>query len=216
MSHVDPEDPRCPNCGGPIGATATYCMHCSTDLTEARARADADRDGHWDGAASDGTASDRRASDRRASDGTAVEPGSTERHWLHPDGVVDDTLTAIVGLVGGFVVGLVGTMVLLILTSSGWAFLPGMVAWLAATAHLVTRRSVHEAVSRTAYGVAIVLLLVPFVAFGPSESPTDLVERVVVFAFMLGGLAVPAAVAAGIGYGVSRIAPDTDETVEDS
>jgi hypothetical protein len=28
----DREDPRCPECGEPIGATATYCMHCSADL----------------------------------------------------------------------------------------------------------------------------------------------------------------------------------------
>ena len=27
------DDPRCPECGGPIGQTATYCMHCSADLT---------------------------------------------------------------------------------------------------------------------------------------------------------------------------------------
>ena len=41
-------DPRCPNCGEPIGRTATYCMHCSADLTEERAAADADDDGVWD------------------------------------------------------------------------------------------------------------------------------------------------------------------------
>jgi hypothetical protein len=28
----DADDPRCPECGEPIGATATYCMHCSSDL----------------------------------------------------------------------------------------------------------------------------------------------------------------------------------------
>ncbi|MEF8775472.1 MAG: hypothetical protein V5A43_03085 [Haloarculaceae archaeon] len=28
----DADDPRCPACGEPIGATATYCMHCSADL----------------------------------------------------------------------------------------------------------------------------------------------------------------------------------------
>ena len=27
------DDPRCPECGEPIGQTATYCMHCSADLT---------------------------------------------------------------------------------------------------------------------------------------------------------------------------------------
>lgn len=28
----DADDPRCPECGEPIGATATYCMHCSAEL----------------------------------------------------------------------------------------------------------------------------------------------------------------------------------------
>lgn len=28
----DGDDPRCPECGEPIGATATYCMHCSAEL----------------------------------------------------------------------------------------------------------------------------------------------------------------------------------------
>lgn len=29
---LDPRDPRCPACDDPIGATATYCMHCYTDI----------------------------------------------------------------------------------------------------------------------------------------------------------------------------------------
>jgi len=42
------DDPRCPECGEPIGQTATYCMHCSADLTEELEAADADDDGAWD------------------------------------------------------------------------------------------------------------------------------------------------------------------------
>ena len=30
-------DPHCPECGEPIGQTATYCMHCSADLTASAA-----------------------------------------------------------------------------------------------------------------------------------------------------------------------------------
>ena len=29
----DSSDPRCPECGGKISATASYCMHCDADLT---------------------------------------------------------------------------------------------------------------------------------------------------------------------------------------
>lgn len=32
MAWRDATDPACPECGEPIGATATYCMHCGTDL----------------------------------------------------------------------------------------------------------------------------------------------------------------------------------------
>lgn len=34
MSWRDSDDPRCPNCGGKITATATYCMHCEVDLVD--------------------------------------------------------------------------------------------------------------------------------------------------------------------------------------
>ena len=36
------DDPRCPECGEPIGQTTTYCMHCSADLTERGETADSD------------------------------------------------------------------------------------------------------------------------------------------------------------------------------
>jgi len=193
VSHGEPDDPRCPECGEPIGATATYCMHCSADLTEERERADADGDGFWD------ESTDAEAATEEAS--------STDRErLLDPDGFVDNTLTAAVGLAGGLVVGVVGTVVLMAL-SGGWAAWLGILAWLVATGYLVSRRTVQEALARTAYGVAIVLLLVPLIAFGPSDGDTDLVARIVVFAAMLGTLVIPAAIAAGIGFVISRFVP---------
>ena len=123
---------------------------------------------------------------------------------LAPDGLVDNALTAVVGLAGGLVVGLIATTVLLLLTGSSWGVWIGLVAWVAATAHLVRRRTVRDAVARTAYAVSLVLLLVPFAAFGPSSEATDLGTRAVVFAAMLAGVTVPAAVAAGFGFAVSR------------
>jgi hypothetical protein len=84
-------------------------------------------------------------------------------------------------------------------------------AWLGATAYLTTRRTVFEALAKSAYGTAIVLLLVPLIAFGSSSEPTDLSTRVVLFIFMLGGLAIPVAIAAGIGLVIDRYAPTHDE-----
>lgn len=219
MSHGDRDDPRCPECDEPIGMTAAYCMFCSADLTAQKARADTDDDGFWDDpettdasttageAVAAGTRIDASpaAGDGRASVTDAVSDTAPDDGGLFAaDGVVDNALTAVVGLAGGLVVGLVGTTVLLILTGSGWGVGVGIVAWLAATVHLVRRRTVRDAVARTAYAVSLVLLLVPFVAFGPSSETTELGTRVVVFAAMLAGVAVPAAVAAGFGFAVSR------------
>lgn len=32
---ADPSDPSCPDCGEPVSATASYCMHCESDLPPA-------------------------------------------------------------------------------------------------------------------------------------------------------------------------------------
>lgn len=196
MSYEDMDDPRCPECGGAIGVTATYCMHCSADLTEERERADTSDDGYWNESTTDGSA--------------ATEPAPTDDRLLDPDGLLDDTLTTIVGLGGGLLVGVIGTVALLFITSSSWALLVAVPAWLVATFHLARQDTVHEAIARTAYGVAIVLLLVPFIVFGPSSEGTPLGDRIVVFLVMLGGVAIPAAIAAGIGYGVSRFVPGSE------
>lgn len=34
MAWRQSDDPRCPECGGKIAATASYCMHCDADLTD--------------------------------------------------------------------------------------------------------------------------------------------------------------------------------------
>ena len=206
------DDPRCPECGDPIGATATYCMHCSADLTQQRARDDADGDGYWDvqtgpsGAARETAWGTERG--RSELDGDA-SPVADSGSWLDPSGIVDDTLTVVVGIAGGLVVGVVGTGSLLLITANDWAVLGGAVAWIASTAHLVRQPTIVEAVQRTAYATAAVLLLVPLIAFGPTTTETDLGVRFVLFATMLGGLAVPAALLAGIGLALGHFWPQS-------
>ncbi|MFB6108423.1 MAG: zinc ribbon domain-containing protein [Haloplanus sp.] len=202
MTHGERSDPRCPECGGPIGATATYCMHCSADLTEERAAADADGDGVWDADASD-------ASDVGRSDDASSARRSSDDGLLDPDGLLDGALTTVVGLVGGLVVGVVGTVVLLVLTDSDWGAWLGVAAWLCSTVYLARLRTVFDALSKTAYGVSIVLLLVPLVAFTPSQS-SDVGVRIVIFATVLGLVAIPAALAALVGVLVARYAPDAE------
>lgn len=184
MTHGDADDPRCPECGGAVGVTATYCMHCDADFEAPRSPFDAPGDG---------------------------DPGeSTPGLRLTPDGLVDDTLTAVIGVVGGLVVGVIGTVLLLILTDSAVGVWVGLLGWLVATAHLVTRRSVQQAVSTAAYGVALALLLVPFVVLAPTND-ADLGARVVVFATLLGAMILPAAAIAGVGVVASRYVPDAGD-----
>lgn len=176
MPPVDPDDPHCPECGEPIGATATYCMHCSTDLTMAREVADTDDDGHWDTPPTPGT------------DGLAVA----------------DRLTIVVGIGGGLVIGILASIVLQFVAPGVIAFGIGTVVWLGSTGHLVQRDGIHDVAARSAYGIAIVLLLVPLTVFGPASSNADLPSRVIIFLILLGGLAIPAGILIGIGLFVSR------------
>lgn len=208
---TDPDDPRCPECGGKIGATATYCMHCSADLTDELEESDTDGDGAWDqsetttdGATTDDTSTGRPRRERA--------PGDSDQ-LLDPDGLVDNTLTAVVGIIGGIVVGFVGTTVLLILTGSGWAVLFGFLAWLGSTAYLVRRSTVQGAISKSAYAVAIVLLVVPLVALSPLTSMDGGAgERMGLFVVLLVFVAIPAGVSAIVGWIAARFVPDETGT----
>jgi hypothetical protein len=208
--------PHCPECGEPIGQTATYCMHCSTDLTDERAAADADEDGVWDGTetgrndtAADGATTSADGSETATAEGRAT--GTTRGEdgpLLAPDGLLDDTLTVVVGIAGGIVVGIVGTIVLFVVTGSALAFVFGFVTWLGATAYLVRRRTVQGAVAKSGYAVAVVLLAVPVIALSPVV-PVDggLGERGELFVTLLVIAGIPAAIAAGVGWVASRFVP---------
>lgn len=166
-------------------------MHCSADLTGR---------GPVDGA--DGETTRHPTGDS----GTGEGESGGENALLDPDGFVDDSLTVVVGVVGGLVVGLVATFSLLFF-DAGLALL-GLVVWLGATVYLVRRRTVQETVSKAAYGVALVLLLVPLVPLSPAvetSSGGDRVVGVVVLAVVVG---IPALVAAGVGYVASRYVPE--------
>lgn len=216
-----PEDPRCPECGGRIGLTATYCMHCSTDLTEERGGAEADGYLAWDRGEADsaGSAGNTGASPgpsalslRRVVDALGVSPsglGDRGRAVLAPDGLVDDTFTVVIGIVGGIVVGIVSTVVVGILTESAWAFAVGLAAWLGATAYLVRRRTVQEAIAKSGYAVAGVLLLVPVIALSPTVSiDGGAGDRVGAFLTLLVFVGIPAGLAAVTGWLASRYVPE--------
>jgi hypothetical protein len=134
---------------------------------------------------------------------------------LAPDGLVDDTLTVAVGIVGGLIVGVVGTVVLGLLTESAWALPFGLVTWLGATAYLVRRRTVQAAVAKSGYAVAAVLLLVPVIALSPTVSiDGGSGNRGGAFLTLLVFVSVPAGVAAFIGWIASQFVPDVTGEVD--
>lgn len=197
-------DPHCPECGEPVGQTATYCMHCWADLPTASTTAD--------------HATERRSAADTDADSFATR-GETDafadddsERLLDPDGFIDNALTALVGIAGGLVVGVVETLVLLIVTESGWVLFLGPVVWLGATGYLVRCRTVQEAIAKTCYAVSLVLVSVPLIAFGPGVT-VDGGSGGPVGAFfgLLLLVAIPAGIAAAIGWIASRFVPaETD------
>jgi hypothetical protein len=130
---------------------------------------------------------------------------------------VDNSLTVIVGITGGLVVGIVGTIALAIMTDSGWGFLLGIVAWLGSTGYLVRRRTVQAAVAKSGYAVAVVLLLLPLIAFSPLVDVSGgLRGRVTSFLLALVFVVFPAGFAAGLGYVAAQFVPDETETSGDT
>lgn len=140
------DDPRCPECGGAIEQTATYCIHCSADLTDELDDDDSDEDGRWD--ESGGPAVTTETSGGRMLDslgiggvGSGDEPSPTvdsnatssgdapagSDQLLDPDGLVDNTLTVVVGIITGLFVGFVGIFVFLAATGSIWGLAFGLV-----------------------------------------------------------------------------------------
>ena len=227
------EDPRCPECGEPIGQTATYCMHCSADLSDHQEAADTDADEAREASGFPrGSVAARRVvsllsrtyggnagagrsaggiEDRPTPDSAGETARAEERAGgglLDPHGLVDNTLTVVVGIVGGLVVGLISILVLGGMTGTGWSMPLAFVAWLGATAYLVRRRTVQGAVEKTGYAVAVVLLLIPVTAFSPLLSVDGgLRERAGLFAVLFLTLVVPASIAAILGWVAGRFVP---------
>lgn len=191
------DDPRCPECGGPIAATASECLHCGADLSTSDPLPGTQAPAHAGGTRSQGSDTFQNVA---TASGTPVE------HPIDPEGVMDNTLTVIVGILGGLIIGVLGTVVLLFLSQSAWGAAVGFAAWLGTTAYLVRRRYLLDAVSKAAYGIAAVLLLVPAIAV---VFEGDMAVRGMSVFVILLIVAIPAGIAAAIGWFASRYVPAT-------
>jgi membrane protease YdiL (CAAX protease family) len=100
------DDPYCPECGEPVGRSASYCIHCSADLTEAR-----DPTGEGNAAGSPGATDeacadtvDSRLQDDAHRDGSDQEAGQV----TDPSGNRLLLIGVCLGLtVGGIVLGVI-------------------------------------------------------------------------------------------------------------
>lgn len=191
------DDPRCPECGGPIAAKATECLHCGVALATSDP---------VPGTAPSDHPAEAQTRGNEASTNVSTASGTPVDHPLDPEGVMDNTLTVIVGILGGLIIGVIGTIVLIVLTDSAWGAAFGFAAWLGATAYLVRRRYLMDAVSKTAYGITAVLLVVPAIAV---VFEGDLAARAGGFFVLLIVVAIPAGIAAAIGWFASRYVPET-------
>lgn len=202
---ADVVDPRCPECGGPTGADATYCIHCSAEFDPSEI-VDASEQ------PLDDTSTTAGRHNPVSNVQTASGSSGTAEHPLDPEGAVDNTLTVIVGIVGGIVIGLLGLLVLLGTTGSGWSIPIGFIGWLLVTAYLVRRRYVMDAVAKSGYGIALTLLLLPLIMVSPATSAgLGLTDRAVSFVAVLLIVAIPAGVLAAISWFASRYVPTPSE-----
>lgn len=179
-----PVDPRCPECGEPVSATARYCLHCKADL-------------------------DQRS---EAADGVNTTPDSTptpepsvdDTGLLAPDSVLDDSLTVLVGIVAGAIIGVLSLVILALGTLHWLGLLAASLVWIGSTAYLTRRRTVRDALRVSAYAVAVLLVIVPAVSFSGAMKGGTFGGQVVLFVIgevISGSLGV---VVALVGYSLER------------
>ena len=182
-------DPRCPECDSPVGMTSQYCMHC---------------DAEFDSPVADDTDGNTPADGEPADDGDArsvsVDLTAWERRlagWLGPDGWIDNSLTIVVAVAAGTVLGPLTAVVLGLLTGSLWSVAVGLGVWLGATASLANQRTVYGAVRGGCFGIAGLLLVLP-VAFvlWVSERPLAQLDAFLAFELIVGLVVGPLLVVA--------------------
>lgn len=147
----------------------------------------------------------------------ASRPSSTPQVPVLPENaaggdgsLLDDSLTVVVGIIGGFVIGFIVLLIVTALLSVGWGLAVGGLAWLGATMYLTHRRSVQVAVSKAAYGIAITAMSFPLVAFSPTWDASSTSAQILDFTVLLVYCAIFAAIVGGIGLLAARFVPESD------
>jgi hypothetical protein len=221
------DDPRCPECGEAISATASYCMHCYTDLSDVdlteRVHRGAPDEVEYPGSeTNEGDYETMTGASETVQAAADLSGGGTEGHanedgqWvdvprtgdgslLDPDGIVDDTLTVVVAILASVVVGFGTLVMLLFVVESGWVLLLALLVWLWSTPYLSRRRTVQGAVSHGAYLLAAVLGSAPLVAAIATSGGVG--ERAGSFGVAAAFAAIPVGVLLVVGYVAGKFRP---------
>lgn len=196
---MERDDPRCPACDEAVSRTASFCIHCHADL---------DGQGDADAAVVDlGDGSDPGTS-AAASASTAGGSAGDEYGRFHPDSLIDDASTALVGVLAGVVVGFLLMVVLLFGTGAEVTALAWPVTLVAVALFVGHTRTAFGAVRKACYVLAPTLVAVPLFWFGEAPEGGDFAGRVLAFA-LSEAVVVPVALAVvGIGYWVGGRAPE--------
>lgn len=154
---------------------------------------------------------ERRSTVTRTGDGPETRrevAGDVDRDWFHPESLLDDVSTGVVGIVAGLVVGSLATVLALFATGSALAFLVGPVGWVGVGLYVGRTRSVFRAVRKACYLIAPTLVAVPLFWFGDAPEGGDFAGRVVAFVASEVVVLPVALLVVGIGYWLGGKAPE--------
>lgn len=246
MSWRESADPRCPECGGKITATASYCMHCEADLPV---------DGGDAGGSEHTVLADDEfgaVEDEQMPSSDRKRQGSTsggDRHRLDrfagrlasmlwtdvpdPEEVPTDSFTAPLWmrLPVGIGAGLVVYFVFLVELAVFFSFLPrvissllGFFGFFAILWWLIRKPLPSDIVGDASYAVALLLLAIPILFLGVELTKIGLglsessLGETFVASIIIGVLiVVPTAVLLVVGYVGNRYARSKlDRSVEES
>jgi len=167
------EDTRCPSCGEPIGARASWCMHCGVEFDSDGQRADAGAPGE-SGDAGDGGTVTIESDTPEIADGEFTETveadtdfiGSGDREstassGLGAESLGEETRSPRLGVVAGSLIGIVAVMTLQSsLGLTGVVF--GACFWLGSVVLLAWQRRLAAILHYGAYLLTALLIVYPF------------------------------------------------------
>lgn len=191
---------QCPDCGEQTDAAGDYCSHCGGSIEMV-------------------TADDDQTLSPRSFDASfdievAQRDDDGDGRWLDPDGLLDGSLTIVVGAGFGVVSGVLAVLLGIGLIGSIWGSLAGIVVLLGATGLLLSRDSVYHTTRLGCYTTALLLVCLPLLAVTDVVQNGDFVGRITLFGIGELFAGTGAALIAGAGYLAGKRAPPVGQPTD--